>query len=90
MAREPKPLAKAGKIAKPSAQPPLAVQQKLVALFNQGQTGACEQLARELTETYPRHPLAWKTLGAVVVTSLDARLKGCRSCARLQNLLPRC
>ena len=88
VAREPKPLAKAGKNRKAKhAQPPLAVQQKLVALFNQGQTEACEQLARELTETYPRHPLAWKTLGAVV-TQLGRTAEGVQIMRTAAELAP--
>ncbi len=36
----------------------------LVAMFNQRQYAEAEAFAREQTRQYPKHPLAWKVLGA--------------------------
>lgn len=39
----------------------------LVTLFNTGRHAESEQLARQLTQQYPRHGMAWKVLGALLL-----------------------
>jgi predicted O-linked N-acetylglucosamine transferase (SPINDLY family) len=63
---------KKGRVRKPTKMgkngsiPEIAEQQQLVALFNAGQLAQCEQLARQMVASYPKHALGWKTLGAVL------------------------
>lgn len=62
-------LANSTDIPAPSAQE----SETLVKLFNQGDAGQAEALARTLTQRYPRHGFGWKVLAALL--KRDGRLE---------------
>jgi predicted O-linked N-acetylglucosamine transferase (SPINDLY family) len=49
--------------------PPPKIINKLLNLYNQNKLAEAEVLARDLTQRFPNHSFAWKTLGVVLLKS---------------------